>query len=49
MRTSLEKQCARRTGRITLALLAGDLPVQAAAAAMQVTCKASALDSFHYE
>ena len=42
MRTSLEKRCARRTGRTTLALLEGDLPAQAAAAAMQVTCKAPA-------
>ena len=42
MRISLGKRCARRTGRTTLALLAGDLPAQAAVAAMQVTCKASA-------
>ena len=42
MRISLEKRCARRIGRTTLALLAGGLPAQVAAAAMQVTCKASA-------
>ena len=44
MRISLGKRCARRTGRTTLALLAGDLPAQAAAAATQVTCKAFAWD-----